>query len=209
MLLCYELAHEGAHVFWRTPAPFVEAEVARVLLVRQNGPPVALDKVAEEKALGSQGHGTAGLRNVRHRHGDLAADGAAGHAADEVALEEDVDEKYGAADDEAAGSQEGHVGGVLTLEEGQANGQRAEALARDEDQGQQELVPGPHEEQHDEGEDGRTGDRDQDAPEDAEAVAAVDERGVDQLPGDVRKKPAIQKVPKETLSPTWGKISAQ
>ena len=48
---------------------------------------------------------------------------------------------------------------------------------------QQEVVPRPGEHQHDQGEDGRPGDRDEDPPEDLPRRRAVDPRRLDQLDG--------------------------
>lgn len=111
----------------------------------------------------------------------LLADRAREHAGDEAPLQRDVRDHDGRGDDHRGRREEGEVGGVLALEERQAERRGAEVLvARHHHQGEEELVPRPHEDEHDHRGQGRAAHRQQYAPQGRPARRTVEPRGLDE-----------------------------
>src|SRR5512132_720838 len=110
----------------------------------------------------------------------LALHRAREHAADEVTLEEDVDDDDGSRDDHRAGGEQRQVGRVLPLEEREPERRRAQVLVGDHHEREQELVPRPHEDEHHHREDRGPPERDKHAPECRPTRGAVDACGFEQ-----------------------------
>ncbi len=78
--------------------------------------------------------------------------GAVEHAGDHLPLQDEIGEHDGQGDDDRARRQQREALGVLALEEAQPQRRGAQRFVRGQhDQGDEELVPRPQEEQHDEG----------------------------------------------------------
>src|SRR5215207_700611 len=87
------------------------------------------------------------LKRTPATSGPLALHRSGEHAADEVPLEEDVEHDDWRRDDHRAGREQRQVRRVAALEEAQPERRRAQTLVADHHQREQELVPGPHEQQ--------------------------------------------------------------
>src|SRR6266545_1653985 len=87
------------------------------------------------------------------------------HSLDEVALEEHVQHDDRQGHDDGSRRQQAELGRVLALEERQAERRRSQALVRDHDQREEELVPRPHEHEDHHREDGRPPARHEDPPQ--------------------------------------------
>src|SRR5665647_672168 len=104
---------------------------------------------------------------------------------DEPALEDQEHEQCRGEDEQGSGAQQWDVGAPLPLEGAQGSGHRALGGVVDEDDGEQELVPGPQEEQDRQRGQRRHRQRDVDPPEELPQVRPVDPGGLRDVVRDV------------------------